>query len=538
MPKILYLEDKPLDAKLVNEFVTRKFSNAEIVVVHDPAEFLKALNESKFDAVLCDNSSPDFNSLQALEAVKSRDPEIPVILLSAQPEEKMAIEALSLGALDYVSKSELWRLNYRLGKALNFATTGIPIHSSIPNASLANLLIKTIQELSTARTSDDIAQIVGHSTRRLVNADGATLVFLEGENCFYVDENAISPLFKGGRYPIEDCISGWVMLNREQAIIPNIFVDNRIPHEIYRKTFVKSLVMSPVRRSAPVAAIGAYWAELHQPTEEEILTLQILADSTSLAIENVNLYNDLELRIEDRTNRLVALNRELEVFAHRVSHDLRGPLESISGLLNLLLEEQGPKLEPDFRDNLQLIGNECARLSSLVSSLLKLAKLAATAPSKEILDVTALCKRIVERQHRIWHHTFTCEIEEGMTAYGDGNLIEAALENLISNACKFSSKVVNPLIQIGHEAQCAGRLNTFHVRDNGAGFEQTGNDLFGVFKRFHNESDFEGTGIGLATVKRIIEKHQGEIWAESAPGKGSTFSFSLPAKGILGASEN
>lgn len=534
MAKILYLEDKPLDAKLVNEYVSRKFSDTQIVIVHDPNEFLKALDECSFDAILCDNSSADFNSLRALETVKSRTPEIPVILLSAHSDEKIALEALSSGALDYLSKSELWRLTYRLEKALTKNKTSRFDDTDLSNDTVANLLIKAIQELSMARNGEDIAQIIKRSTRKLVKADGATLVFLEGDKCFYMDEEAISPLFKGNRYPLETCISGWVMLNQTQAIIPDIYSDPRIPHELYRKTFVKSLVMSPVRRHAPVAAIGAYWADEHNPTEEEVLTLQILADSTSLAIENINLYNDLELRIQDRTNRLLSLNRELEVFAHRISHDLRGPLESISGLMTILIEEHGSNIETALKDNLQLISDECARLSSMVSSLLKLAKLAATVPLKTSVDMTALCKRIVERQRRIWHHPFKCTIEEGMTTFGDADLIEAAIENLISNACKFSSKVKAPEIEIGYEMQNQPSIHTFFVRDNGAGFEQKeAKELFSVFKRYHSENDFEGTGIGLATVKRIIEKHKGEIWAESMPGQGSKFTFSLPAEGLL-----
>src|SRR5262249_21014509 len=120
----------------------------------------------------------------------------------------------------------------------------------------ATLLIETIQRLSTARSINDVTTTVRSAARRLVNADGASFVIPERNQCFYADEDAIAPLWKGKRFPLKSCISGWVMLNKEQAVIEDIYQDARIPHDAYRPTFVKSLVMTPVRREAPVAAIG------------------------------------------------------------------------------------------------------------------------------------------------------------------------------------------------------------------------------------------------------------------------------------------
>lgn len=175
----------------------------------------------------------------------------------------------------------------------------------------AQRLIQAVQELSMARSLDAVADIVRHAARELVGADGATFVLRDGGQCFYKDEDAISPLWKGQRFPLEACISGWAMLNRQAAVIEDIYQDARIPHAAYRPTFVKSLVMVPIRTLQPIGAIGTYWASQHRAAAEQVEMLQALADSTSVALENVQVYAELELRVEERTAQLAEANRRL-----------------------------------------------------------------------------------------------------------------------------------------------------------------------------------------------------------------------------------
>ncbi|MDX6533285.1 MAG: hypothetical protein QOF68_1029 [Gaiellales bacterium] len=158
----------------------------------------------------------------------------------------------------------------------------------------ATELVAVIQRLSLVRSIDEIQEIVRTAARRLTGADGATIVLRDGPNCHYADEDAISPLWKGQRFPLEKCISGWAMLNRRPAVIEDIYADDRIPHDAYRPTFVKSLAMVPIRTLDPVGAIGIYWATSHQPTTEEIEVLQALADSTAVAMENIRVYHELD----------------------------------------------------------------------------------------------------------------------------------------------------------------------------------------------------------------------------------------------------
>ena len=141
-----------------------------------------------------------------------------------------------------------------------------------------------------------LAQIT-ETARGMIGADGATFVLRDSDHCFYADENAISPLWKGRRFPMAGCISGWVMMNRMPAVIPDIYYDTRIPADAYRPTFVKSLAMVPVRRLAPIAAIGNYWATHHEVTKQELSTLQSLADAVATALEDEALYSQFRAQI-------------------------------------------------------------------------------------------------------------------------------------------------------------------------------------------------------------------------------------------------
>src|SRR5262245_51653565 len=172
-------------------------------------------------------------------------------------------------------------------------------------------LIDVVQRLSLARDVPTIQDIVRRAARQLTGADGATFVLRDGDRCYYADEDAIAPLWKGQRFPLSACISGWAMLNRRPAVIPDIYADDRIPHDAYRPTFVKSLVMVPIRTLDPVGAIGNYWARPHRPTPEEVALLQALADTTAVALENVRVLAELEDRVRARTAELEAANRQL-----------------------------------------------------------------------------------------------------------------------------------------------------------------------------------------------------------------------------------
>lgn len=185
-------------------------------------------------------------------------------------------------------------------------------------------LMIAVQELSMARDLERVQEIVRTTARELAGSDGATFVLRDNDQCYYADEDAIEPLWKGSRFPLETCISGWSMINKAPAIIEDIYVDDRIPHVAYRPTFVKSLAMVPIRSLDPIGAIGNYWASGHLATDEEIKLLQALADATSIAMENIAIYGELERRVGDRTAELEQANREIQELS--VTDSLTGSL--------------------------------------------------------------------------------------------------------------------------------------------------------------------------------------------------------------------
>lgn len=178
-------------------------------------------------------------------------------------------------------------------------------------------LVDIVQALSLARDLPIIMDIVRRAARVLTGADGATFVLRDDGKCFYAEEDAIAPLWKGMRFPMEACVSGWAMLNRQPAVIPDIYVDSRIPADAYRPTFVKSLAMAPIRTIDPIGAIGTYWARNHHPTSEQVKVLQTLADVTAVAMENVQVLGNLGKLVAERTSELAATNDRLQAEVER-----------------------------------------------------------------------------------------------------------------------------------------------------------------------------------------------------------------------------
>lgn len=267
-------------------------------------------------------------------------------------------------------------------------------------------------------------------------------------------------------------------------------------------------------------------------TDEGVLVSSAIRDVTERkkAHDNVRRLNE---ELEARNAELGAMNKELESFSYSVSHDLRAPLRAIDGFSSALLEEYRDKVGPEGRSYLERVRAATVRMGNLIDDMLKLARIARSEPIEDDVDLSVLAEEVVS-QLRIAEpeRSATIDIEPGLKAIGDRHLLRAMLENLLGNAWKFTSKCSSPHIELG--ITNGNSEPTFFVRDNGAGFDMRYADkLFGVFQRLHSDREYPGTGVGLASVQRIVRKHGGRIWAESSIGKGATFYFVLRHKALV-----
>jgi PAS domain S-box-containing protein len=236
---------------------------------------------------------------------------------------------------------------------------------------------------------------------------------------------------------------------------------------------------------------------------------------------------DLERRVQQRTADLLAANQELEAFSYSVSHDLRAPLRALDGFSRLLLDQTAEKLNDQERDYLRRIRAAAQRMAQLTDAMSTLARLTRTPIDPQPTDVTLLVEGVVgELRQSTPQRDVQVVVAPGLQARADRRLARAVFENVLRNAWQFTRDAVSPRIDV--DAVNDGGETVFFVRDNGAGFDPAlKSKLFLPFQRLHRAKEFEGSGIGLATVSRIVQRHGGRIWADSSPGNGATFYFSF-----------
>lgn len=335
-----------------------------------------------------------------------------------------------------------------------------------------------------------------------------------------------------------------------ETLVPEQF---RAPHNNYRTVFIGAPTARPMGagrdlfglrkdgRQVPVEIglnpitttegdfVLASIIDITERKQAEAEIANLLQREKAARLEVTKLNEELEQRVMERTAQLQAANKELEAFSYSVSHDLRAPLRSIDGFSQALLEDHFDSLDPEAQHYLQRLRAGSQRMAQLIDELLMLSRITRSEMHRKTVDLSRIVQAIAdELRQREPERQITFIIEPDVTAQADQQLLQAVLENLVENAWKFTSKNSAARIEFGIMPQPDGQPAYF-IRDNGAGFNMAYADkLFGAFQRLHTPAEFPGTGIGLATVQRIIHRHGGHIWAESAVAQGATFYFTLP----------
>ena len=310
-------------------------------------------------------------------------------------------------------------------------------------------------------------------------------------------------------------------------------------------SLIVALLISAVYRQALVGPIVNLAQTAERVSEEKNYTLRatpvedkteigLLIDTFNDMLKQIQVRDqallraqgDLEQRVQQRTQQLVAANHELEAFSYSVSHDLRGPLQTMNGFVHMLATDYESRLDDRAKDYLRQLRLSSRRMAELIEDLLNLSRVSTTGMQSERVNLSELAKAIASNlQSREPARKIEFVIADCPAVEGDARLLQIVMENLLSNAWKYTSSHAQARIEFGCERRASGTV--YFVKDDGAGFDARQADrLFKPFQRLHSEAEFPGTGIGLATVQRIVQRHGGRIWGESA-GHGATFYFGL-----------
>ncbi|MEX2542763.1 MAG: ATP-binding protein [Trueperaceae bacterium] len=333
-----------------------------------------------------------------------------------------------------------------------------------------------------------------------------------------------------------DSQAGYTLRSKEPIIVEDLRTETRFrgPALLVEHGVISGMSVIIYGGEGLYGVLGTHSRQRRPFSSNDIHFIQGVANVLGAAVERRHFedrltaaHDDLERRVEERTGELTSANEELESFSYSVSHDLRAPLRGIEGFSQALLEDYGDKLDADGNQYLLRVRTGAQRMGNLIDDLLDLSRFSSVKVSLAEVNLSKLAAATVEDlRQREPEREIDVAIGADLTVEGDEALLRIVIANLLENAWKFTSQRHPARIEVG--VICKPDGDVFYVRDNGAGFDMAHSErLFVPFQRLHGQDAFEGTGIGLATVKRIIGKHGGKIWAESEPGKGASFYFTL-----------
>jgi PAS domain S-box-containing protein len=303
---------------------------------------------------------------------------------------------------------------------------------------------------------------------------------------------------------------------------------------------LSSLIIVPLKsRNKILGSITLVMKESNRNyDEDDLLFAEEIASRAAIAIDNVKLYNEsqsinveLEKRVKQRTEQLEAANNELETFSYSVSHDLKAPLRAIEGFTKIILEEHSNNFDDEAKRMFNIVVSNTSRMSQLIEDLLEFSRITRIHMNKVNIDMMKLVENVFTELKNLENgRDITLSLDNLSSADGDPSMIRQVWINLISNAIKFTRPVKSAIIKIGNEIDNGSKI--YFIKDNGVGFDMKySHNLFGVFQRLHKYKDFEGTGVGLALVERIIKRHGGKVWADAKLNEGASFYFTLKNEG-------
>jgi PAS domain S-box-containing protein len=499
--RLLIVEDSEDDADLLLRVLRPAGYEPAYEIVDTLPTMRTALEDKDWDVITSDHAMPQFSAPAALALAKELRPNSPFIVVSGENDLNLAVSLMKSGARDYIRKEDLTRLVPTIKEVMHEVEVG--------------------REQQQAEHSLQVSEA---RYRRLFETAQDGILILDADTGQITDVNPY--LIKTLGYPQEYFVG-----KRLWEI--GSFKDS----EASKSTFLELQTQGYVRyEDLPLEASDErrvdveFVSNVYTVGEKKVIQCNIRNITRRKQAETkVRLLNEeLEQRMQDRTVQLQVLTNEAENFSYSIAHDLRAPLRWIGGFAQALEEGHASQLDAEGRRFIQKIRDSTAHMGTLLDGLIELARFSRTDLRRTAVDLTATVRRVAaELQQDDPERKVELVVAEGITADGDPRLLQRVLENLLNNAYKFTAKRALARIEFGVAPQGDGRVAYF-VRDNGIGFDMAYADqLFGAFHRLHGAKEYPGTGIGLATVERIIHRHGGQVWAEGTENTSATFYFTL-----------
>lgn len=495
------LEDEARDAELVQHTLKAEGFEFTFRRVDTEGDFLDALKRFEPNVILSDHGLPAFDGFRALALAQKKYPDAPFIFVTGSLGEEMAIKALKSGATDFILKHHLSTLPPAMHRALK--EVEFRMHRKRAEEAL---LSSEERYRSLVEISPDALFVQAHDKIIFINSAGVKL-FGGATTKDIIGKPALDFVHPKDRALERDRIRN---LLREHK--PVSFVERRWVR-------LDGVVLDVEVAAAPLTFEG-------EPAAQVIV--HDVSERTRAEEEIRRLNAELEQRVIERTAELEEANKELEAFSYSVSHDLRAPLRHIEGFVEILGATKSSELDAEGKGFLKTIADAARQMGQLIDDLLAFSRTARAELRKTRINLNEMVQAVLrELKPDLAERSVEWEIHDLPPVEGDASLLHQVLTNLIGNALKYSRPRKPARIEIGSRTD--GGETVIFIKDNGVGFDMRyAHRLFGVFQRLHRAAEFEGTGIGLANVRRIIHRHGGRTWAESEVNRGATFYISLP----------